>query len=305
MKTAGLNLGVDAGGTRARWALADASGDIVAEGESEGFGALQVHTHEGRERIRAALRDLAAAVQHRGAFTRVHAGVTGLDGAEEALAALLSEALGVARADIGLGTDIEIAYRDLFAPGAGFLVYSGTGSVAAFIDARGGFHRAGGRGSLLDDGGSGYWIALQALRHVWRIEDERPGRWQSSPLASAVFARIGGADWRLTRQLVYEGTRGDLGALALAVAESAGTDPVALAILEAAGLELARLANALATRFGPRPVALSGRASTLHPAIAQAMRAALPDNVAMQQRECHAHRAAARLAATHSMPPTR
>jgi N-acetylglucosamine kinase-like BadF-type ATPase len=50
---------------------------------------------------------------------------------------------------IRLGTDIEIAYLDSFKPGTGYLVYAGTGSIAAYIDEAGQFHRAGGRGYLL------------------------------------------------------------------------------------------------------------------------------------------------------------
>jgi hypothetical protein len=53
--------------------------------------------------------------------------------------------------------------------------------------------------------------------------------------------------------------------------------PVALEILHRAGLELARLAKALRGRVGPRPVALAGRAASLHPAILSAMAGALPD----------------------------
>jgi glucosamine kinase len=81
------------------------------------------------------------------------------------------------------------------------------------------------------------------------------------------------------------------------VAASCEQDPAAAAILQEAGRELARLANALVRRFGPRPVVLSGRAAVLHPAIAAAMRAALPPAIGMTQHATRAHHAAARLAA--------
>jgi N-acetylglucosamine kinase-like BadF-type ATPase len=117
-------------------------------------------------------------------------------------------------------------------------------------------------------------------------------------MARAVFEYIGGPDWSLSRQFIYAQERGEVGKLALAVAASAGKDPAAEAILREAGRELARLAQALANRFGPRPVALAGRASDLHPIIAESMRAELPSGTALAQTGSKAHLAAARLAAS-------
>jgi N-acetylglucosamine kinase-like BadF-type ATPase len=176
------------------------------------------------------------------------------------------------------------------------MVYAGTGSVAAFIDGSGVLHRAGGRGNLIDDGGGGYWIAREALRHVWRTEDERPGSWRDSLMAQGLFACIGGTDWPHTRQFVYSGHRGDIGRLALAVAGAADRDSIATDILCAAGAELARLAGAMIARYGPRPIALSGRAATLHPLIFETMREALPAGTPLTLRPCRGHYAAARLA---------
>jgi N-acetylglucosamine kinase-like BadF-type ATPase len=193
--------------------------------------------------------------------------------------------------------DIDIAYRACFLPGEGYLVYAGTGSIGAFIDADGSFHRAGGRGVVLDDGGGGFWIAREALRHIWRREDEAPGSWEDSSMARAVFEHVGGSDWAHSRQFIYGQERGEVGKLALAVAASAGKDPAADAILLEAGRELGRLAKALIARFGARPVALSGRAADLHPAIAASMRASLPSGTIVTQGAMRAHHAAARLAA--------
>lgn len=288
-------LGLDAGGTRTRWALATREGGIVAEGEAGGMSALQV-ADANRDRLARTLAELAQGVLAVARPVRVHAGLTGFGEGSEKLADLIAAPLGLAPAAVRLGSDIETAYRDLFDPGEGYVVYAGTGSVAAYIDEAGTLHRAGGRGVTLDDGGGGFWIAREALRHVWRAEDERPGSWQDSPMARALFERIGGADWSHTRQYVYGGDRGDIGRLALAVAESAGRDGVARAILEEAGRELARLGRAMIGRFGPRPVTLSGRAATLHPLIASTMQSSLPGGCAFAFRPCRGHHAAARLA---------
>jgi glucosamine kinase len=293
----GLGLGIDAGGTQTRWALAEPDGKIIAEGKVAGLSALQMSSAAGRQTMHASLAMLATAALAHGRPIRVRAGLTGFGGDDEQLQRWLSELLGLRERAITLCSDIEIAYLDSFAPGQGYLVYAGTGSIGAWIDAAGQFHRAGGRGVMLDDGGGGFWIAREALRHIWRNEDEHPGAWQASPMARAVFEHVGGSDWSCSRQFIYGQERGEVGKLALAVAASAEADPVAAGILQGAGHELARLAYALTERFGPRPVVLAGRASGLHPMILAAMRAALPPGTALTQTVGHAHYCAARNAA--------
>jgi len=293
-------LGIDAGGTQTRWALAAADGQIVAEGAVAGLSVNQMQSEAGRSAVQGLLQQLAAQVlAYTGTAGRpqgVCAGLTGFDGAALQPAQWLAAALALPQAAIQLRSDIEIAYLDSFAPGQGYLVYAGTGSIAAWIDAQGTLHRAGGRGVLLDDGGGGYWIAREALRHIWRQEDEAPDSWQQSALARAVFARIGGSDWALSRQFVYGQERGVLGELALAVAACADADPAAQTILRGAGQELARIGLALVRRYGERPMVLSGRAATLHPLIAASMRAALPTGQVLLQKATQAHHAAARIA---------
>jgi len=297
MPTHSIGLGIDAGGTQTRWALCAAGGALLAEGSVAGLSALQMASNDGRHAVHATFAELARAVLAVARPDRVRAGLTGFGGDGGQLQAWLAALLGIAPGAITLCNDIEIAYRASFAPGEGYLVYAGTGSIGAFIDAEGGFHRAGGRGVVLDDGGGGFWIAREALRHIWRNEDECPGRWENSPMAHAVFDHVGGADWAYSRQFIYGQERGAVGKLALAVAASAEADPAAARILDDAGRELARLANALTARFGPRPVALGGRAAELHPSIAASMRASLPPATILTHSTTRAHHAAARLAA--------
>ncbi|AVR94473.1 N-acetylglucosamine kinase [Pseudoduganella armeniaca] len=292
-----LGLGIDAGGTETRWALARPDGGIVAAGHVAGTSALQMASAAGRERLQAVFAALAAQVLAHGRPARICAGLTGFGGDSTVLTAWLAQLLGVAADAVSLCNDIEIAYLDSFTPGAGYLVYAGTGSIAAFMDTDGTLHRAGGRGVVLDDGGGGFWIAREAMRLIWRREDELPGAWRDSALARAVFEHVGGSDWSCSRQFIYGRERGEIGQLALAVARSAEVDEEARAILRGAGMELARLARALVARFGPRPIVLAGRAAALHPLIHETMRAALPDPQALTHRTAQPHFAAARLAA--------
>lgn len=293
-----LALGIDTGGTQTRWALAKANQDIIASGTAAGLTALQLKSQQGRREFAQVFSDLAAAVRSHGHLQTVRVGITGFsDDMRVVILEMLTGILQMPESRIRLGTDIEIAYLDSFKPGTGYLVYAGTGSIAAYIDGSGQFHRAGGRGYLLDDGGSGFWIAREAVRHIWRTEDECPGATRDSLLAQEIFKAIGGDDWDSSKDFMYHRSRGDIGKLALAVAASANADPVAADILKRAGQELARLGMAMCQRFGNKPVVLSGRVLELHPFIAASCRTHLPSEINLRTSICQAHFSAARLAA--------
>ena len=295
-------LGLDAGGTQVRWALADTQGRMLSEGVAGGLSGLNLVGTDGRAGITATLHEIAAAT---GPVRAIVAGITGFDDTQQgAMLQFFGNAFGITPAGVHLMGDLELVCRAAFAPGEGYVVYAGTGSVAAFIDADGELHRAGGRGVIIDDAGSGHWIAREALRRIWRAEDLTPGVWQQSPLARHVFERMGGHTWAQTKTWVYGASRGELGTLALAVAAAAKEDPAALHILQAAGVELAHLALALRKRLGTRPVALAGRAFDLHPAVEHSLRAVLPPATPIRRAGSAFHHAAARLAATHALTRT-
>jgi N-acetylglucosamine kinase-like BadF-type ATPase len=304
----GPGLGLDAGGTQTRWAVwrGDA---LLAEGVAPGLSALQLASADGCAQITQVLRGLAAAACAATApdqpadWTGAVAGITGFgDESRAAMQSLLCASLALPPPAVRLYSDIELACRASFAPGAGCVLIAGTGAIAAVLAADGSLQRAGGRGGVIDDAGSGHWIAREALRLVWRAEDAMPGAWQGSPLARRLFAVIGGSDWPATRQWVYGATRGELGALALAVAAAAAEDgdAQALALLQQAGRELARLPLALQRRLGSLPIALTGRVFDLHPSIEATLRAELPAGSTVQRLTPHAHHCAARLAAGHA-----
>lgn len=295
--TPACGLGLDAGGTQTRWALAQADGTPLAQGSGAPLSGLQLASAEGRAQVQATLQALAAAA---GPVQAVVAGVTGLDaGQAPLLARMLADAWALPAQRVRAVNDIELTcHAAQAAAGDSCVVYAGTGSVAACLDGQGHLQRVGGRGALIDDAGGGHWIARQALCQVWRAEDAEPGAWRRSPLAQRLFARMGGPDWAHSRQWVYGATRGELGTLALAVAEAAADqDPAALALLRQAGAELARLAQALLRRHGPRTLVLAGRAFDLHPALAEGLAAQLPPGTPVQRLTLLPEQAAAQWAA--------
>ncbi len=268
-------LGIDAGGSETRWRLVDPAGHAFLAGALEAVNG-HLFLPEARAAFETFARDLRDALGGH-AVGGIVAGITGLtgDSAEAARArAILSATLSVPPDAIEVQDDLWIGYRAVFAPGEGHVVYAGTGSVGMHIGVDGATLRVGGRGILIDDGGSAFWIGRQALNAVYRDADE--GR-DPGLLAAALYADIGGTSWNDVRAHVYGGGRTAVAMLARAVARAAESgDHAAHSILRNAGGELARLAVALVHRRGALPVVVLGRAAGLHPAILEGFRAAAP-----------------------------
>src|SRR5690606_29898485 len=112
--------------------------------------------------------------------------------------------LGLGEGAVTVLGDVVTAYLSAFEPGAGVLVYAGTGSVAVHVAGDGAIVRAGGHGYLIDDAGGGYWIGREALKRLLRAADAI-GAPPTGRLASAVFAALGGSDWPTVRDAVYGG----------------------------------------------------------------------------------------------------
>lgn len=284
----GFGLGIETGGTGSRWCLSAPSGAIVARGEMAPMTG-HVFTQAERERVAGIFTRLAAELDGIGRPAAIVAGVTGL-GRESAVRAVFSEiltaAFGCPEDKILVVDDMWLGYRARFQPGEGIIVYSGTGSIGYHLSAEGEIIRAGGRGVLLDDGGSAAWIAAAALRGLLRREDEAPGSGWDSALGKALAQALGGASWDAVRTHVYGGDRGSLGLLARAVAAAAEAgDAVAAEIFAQAGEELARLGLALRARVGAKPVAICGRAATLSPLITQRFRALVAPPIILDQMQ--------------------
>ena len=272
-------LGIDAGGSSTRWLLMASDGSIAAAGRVGPVSGIQLHD-EARATTLARIHELLAACQQVGRPERVVAGVTGIERGSHESALLqhaIAETLALAPSQVTVLPDIVTAYLSTFRPGAGVLVYAGTGSIALHLTAGGNVLRAGGHGYLIDDEGGGYWIGREALKRVLRRTDAA-GATDDGPLARALYGELGGSSWDHVRSVVYQGGRARLAALTPAVAMTAARgDADARAVLAAAGTELARLAQVVAGRLGQvLPVALAGGVARCGPALVEPLRTALP-----------------------------
>ena len=274
-----VHLGLDVGGTASRWVACAASGAVVARGQAAGATGHMFNPAE-QDRIRLVLGEVARALADADCVARsLVAGITGYgETVAHELRALVRHILPEIRSVI-LVDDILLAYLTHFEPGEGHLVSAGTGSIGVHVARDGSMIRVGGRGILIDDAGSGSWIALQALDRLYRRIDSEGSLVGAEPLARHLFALIGGSEWHDVRQFIYGGDRGRIGTLAIAVARAADEgDALALGILREAGLELAHLGRALLSRAGHRPLRFIGGVLGLHPAILAEIRYALSDH---------------------------
>lgn len=296
-----LGLGIDAGGTATRWRLAAPTGNSIAQGTAEPLTG-HLFSKAAEEHARRVVAAMASDVAKTGRPLGIVAGITGLSReapAVDLMRAIFSKAFRVPEDRVFVAEDMWIAYLSYFALGEGILIYSGTGSIGYYLTETKDVIRVGGLGNLIDDGGSGFWVAREALKTVLRTEEESPGAGWTTALGLALAKAMGGSTWNDVRTFVYGGDRGRIGALARAVAEAANTgDDNARRILEEAGRELARLANSLMKRIGPRPVALVGGTARLHPLVAEAFGREIPRGVELITSDVDAALTAAHLAAT-------
>ncbi|ALJ81947.1 N-acetylglucosamine kinase [Ketogulonicigenium vulgare] len=270
----GYYLGIDVGGTGTRWVVIDANGDEVTRGRTDGATGLIYDA--------ASLAAFVGAMEavregSPGPLSYVHLGITGAGfNRHAALDEQVKLAFRIGEGAFSYSNDMVLAWHAAFPNGGGHIVSAGTGSIGlTFKD--GERIAVGGRGIMIDDGGSGTWIGLRALDRLYRLIDECGAPKGAEILADKLFAAMGGAEWDATRAFVYGRDRGQIGTLAIAVAEAAHAgDPIAMDMMMRAGQELARLARALVDRAGPAPIGFVGGVMRLHPSIRAEVERALP-----------------------------
>lgn len=269
-----LYLGIDIGGTASRFALIDDANTIIVRGKADGATGHLFNpvAHETFVRV---IGEIGQKIAPYGDIAFGVVGVTGLGGnAISQAKEILTHSLKLQTVDVT--DDMELAYRCAFAPGEGHLISAGTGSVGLHVTKSGEIIRVGGRGILIDDGGSGSWIALRALDLLYRRIDETGDVGDARILADKLFTKFGGNTWDATRAYIYGVDRGLIGQLAQLVGEAANEgDPLARQIASEAAIELARLGIALVKRTQKQPIGYVGGllsiASHLKPELEKAL----------------------------------
>uniref|UniRef100_A0A831X8M6 BadF/BadG/BcrA/BcrD type ATPase n=1 Tax=Thermorudis peleae TaxID=1382356 RepID=A0A831X8M6_9BACT len=267
-----LLLGVDGGATKTRALLADLAGRVVGAGTAGSSNYQSVGLERAVtaivEAIRAAFADarLMPGEDEVAAACFGLAGVDRPDDRERLSGRLERERLGRRMVIVN---DSELVLAAGCSDGWGVAVISGTGSICFGRAPDGRTTRAGGWGYILGDEGSGFDIAVQALRLATRTADGRanaPGLLR----AALTFWELDAPEQLIG--LIYQreaGAPGSVARFATRVLELAEAgDPDARQVLERAADDLALHVATVAWRLGLErpPVAFGGgvlRASAL------------------------------------------
>lgn len=272
MQSPQVVLGVDGGGSHTRAWIAHEDGTIVGRGIAGPSNVHVLGVDASRrvivEAVSASWRAMGAPGERPCGFRSVFAGVAGAGAFEDqrALASALAADFGLDPANCRVDHDLRIALAGALGGRPGAVLVSGTGSACFGVRTDGRSWKSGGWGAQLDDGGSGHWLGLQALRAVVRAAD---GRGVESSLTAAVAARTGLSEPRPIIQALSGGalTREAVAALApdvLAAAESG--DRVAEDIVARGAEELAAMVAAVWRALdltNERDAALAGTGSVL------------------------------------------
>jgi len=240
-------MGADGGGTRLRLGLADGMATILARREGPPALALPGQGDALAATLAAEVRALS---RNAGVELPLDALVLGLAGVgRPGVAARLRQKLefrGVALR-IRVTTDAQVALDDAFPSDPGILLAAGTGSIALARTPRGKILRAGGWGPLLGDEGSGYSLALKALRSVVRGME---GRGPTTALTSHLLEAVGAASPEGLLSWIQAAEKGEVAVLAPLVVEMAREgDPVAARRVEEAVTALESHVQALQRRL--------------------------------------------------------
>lgn len=246
-----LDLGIDAGGSKAAWSARDATGVERAQGVAAAIQAAAMEPRAVALALRAIVEEASAA-----SGMPVVSVVAGLAGAglprvrraiRDAVAVTFRS--GIRFAVVG---DVEVAAATCLARGEGVAIWAGTGSFAVARAPDGSLHRAGGRGLLLDDRGGAASIVLAAARAALESDDSVIG---PTSLSAVLAASFGASRARELGRVLRDLPAGELAQRLPLVAGSASRgDAIAAAVLADEAGRLADRAVA-ATRRASIPLA--------------------------------------------------
>ncbi len=273
-------LGIDGGGTSTIAWLADQDGRVLGRGRAGPSNYKVVGADAARAALDRAI--VAAFAEARLAIAPVESACFGLAGFDrpedqELLRAWSAQAQW-ARRVVGVNDGMLIVAAGT-PDGWGLGVIAGTGSIAVGRGRDGRTARAGGWGPLLGDEGSGYHVALAALRRIARRADGRmPRLTEGDPLSDRLLAALGiDGPSRLISTIYHpDYDRTKIAGLAPLVVAAAEDDPALVTeILAPAGIELAEtilaVARALDWHGGPVPLAMAGGFLLAAPPVARSL----------------------------------
>jgi len=260
-----LVLGVDGGGSKTRALVADREGTVLGVGVSGSSNYHGVGLDGATQALEAAIGFARAQAERAigaapgSTLAAACFGLAGMDRAQdrELIADWASKAHIAARVEVV--NDSELVLAAGTPSNWGVALICGTGSICCGRSPAGATARAGGWGYLLGDEGSGYNLAVEALRLATRTADGRAG---ARAILNAVLEHYHLDDPEqllgLYRPDMTIAQIADLATRVLGLAERG--DEHAAGLVDRAGVALARMVETVARKLELRkpPLALAG-----------------------------------------------
>jgi N-acetylglucosamine kinase-like BadF-type ATPase len=258
-------IGVDIGGSKTHGIRA-VDGTPVTEAVAGSANLAAVGAAEAGRQLGILFTQLGV-----GAVEAVCVGAAGADGVESiaTITRLVTDLAPGALVSVVHDARLVLAAEGL---DAGVALISGTGSVTWGRRADGTEARAGGWGHILGDEGSGYRVALDAVRHAL---DRMDAGVPADPLTTSLVSDCGLADRTELIDFFYarQDKRYWAERAAVVTGLAAQGDPVAARIVATAADALAALATRALGRLDlPGPVVLGGGFAVHQPQLQQAVR---------------------------------
>lgn len=266
-------IGADSGGTKTAAVAYSLKDEEIGRGRS-GYGNLLLDFDTAVKNITNALEQCMAHIREqgvRGECVFIYLGTAGTEVSENAVKAerLLRAGFGC---EVQVLHDMELAHAAMFKGADGIIVNSGTGSVA-FGVYNGKKARTGGWGHTLGDEGSGYDIAMTAIKRVLSEED---AGLDQSPLSKAILDRLNLKKSSDVIGFVTSASAGEIAALAPLVADLAKTSETnSVKILRDAGIKLGIMTKQLYKKLGvtgPVDIGITGSILTKVDIVREAFR---------------------------------
>lgn len=237
-------LGLDGGGSKTVAVVVSREGEIIGWGKGGPSNYQTIGIEKAINAILTACQEALNPLKGKNKITYAVLGIAGADRPQdkERIEKALREHQLFACTDFIITSDAHIALVGAMGEEFGVILIAGTGSIAFGIGLDGRCARADGWGYLLGDEGSGYWIAVEALRAVMRAFDQR------GPSTSLTELILKGLDLSRAEDLVewvyYRKPSIDtIARLSSKVFDAAASgDKIALNILRRAGAKLAQAA---------------------------------------------------------------
>ena len=245
-------IGVDGGGTGTRVRLARPDGAELAQA-SAGPSALSHGVAKAWTTILSAIGEACAVADIGNPPLSSMAIGLGLSGVHNKEWAAQFVAADPGFAALALDTDGFTTLMGAHGGRPGAIVAIGTGSVGEAMREDGAKVEVGGWGFPAGDEASGAWMGLRALNHIEQVLD---GRVEGGAFADDVIEACGG-NRDAVQIWLGRANQTAYASLARFVVAHGESDPVARAILEHAGREVAGIARAL-DPSGTLPLALCG-----------------------------------------------